>query len=91
MDIYNNKIYLNIMGQLQDNFSMWGYDLAYLANYVKENANQVDDSIQHDELSPALAKLDDGKEEMQDPLKEANLEGEGADSPKITFISQLLP
>ena len=34
---------------------------ACLADYVKENADKADDSIQIDELSLALTKLDDDK------------------------------
>ena len=44
-----------------------------MAYCVQETTDQVEDNIQLDELSLALAKLDDGKIEVQDPLEEVNL------------------
>ena len=46
------------------------------------------DVIQWDELKPAIPKLDDALAEVQDPLREVNLEDEGENKP--TYISQLL-
>ena len=53
-----------------------GCHSTYLGNCVKEIDNQYKDSIQLDELSLALGKLDDGKVEVQDPFEEVKLGGQ---------------
>ena len=89
------SVYLDILqrvqddgGLVQDNTDPGFENLAYLMDCVKEMANQ-DDYSQLLELSPTPAKLKDSKDEVQDLFEEVNLWG--ADSPRITYISQLLP